>query len=485
MTVLSASNQTSLLAALKTAQAGDTIELAYGRYGTLNLNATKSSSSYLKYSGEVKIVSADSAKKAIIDGVNMTGVTNLSFEKINFDYATTTNTNGLPFNVNTSKNITFRGDVFGGEFSDTGYGLGTGLKISQGSGILVENSTFTGFRNGIEAWAVNGLTVQNNKIQDIGYDGIVSGHVQGLTIRNNTIAMKPNPAEDEHRDGIQIWNQGDKSPSSGILIEKNTITAGDTTTHGIYMGNADAKTATNFAEFYSNVTIQGNTIMTGQKLGIAVGQTDGLVISGNTLIQTAALNDDTRPVTIPLVHVEQDSINVAITGNILNGGPIVANTSWGQVIGASPAWTISDNAVVKLNWNIGDSTVDPWAGVRGNGQADEFRYKGSWVAAGDRTDVNANVNFEEGDTIVLINYAAGTFKGVWQGNKLDVSSAGDYAKIDSLVDLQELASTSPKLSAIVSDDTLTLHITQPGGVHDIVLEGLGHAFVSTYDATLF
>jgi hypothetical protein len=485
MAIISASNNAQLLSALKIAKAGDTISLASGKYGTLNLDATKSVSSYLKYSGEVKIVSADSAKKAILDGVNLTGVTNLTFEKINFDYATATNSNGLPFNVNSSKNITFRGDVFGGELSAEGFGLGTGLKVSQGNNILIENSTFNGFRKGIEAWAVTGLTVQNNSIKDISYDGVVTGHVQGLTLKGNTIAMNANPREDEHRDGIQIWNQGDKAPSSGILIEKNTITATDTATHGIYMGNADARTATDFAEFFSNVTIRDNVIMTGQKLGIAVGQTNGLTVSGNTLIQNASLNDDPRNVTIPLLHVEQDAVNVAITGNILHGGLIVANQSWGQVIGAAPGWTVSDNAIVKLNWNPGDPTIDPWADIRGNGQPDEFRFKGTWVATADRTDVNADLSFEEGDTIVLTGYQDGSFKGVWQGNALNVNTLGNYAKIDSMVDLQELAATSPKVTASVTGDALTLDITQTGGVHHIVLEGLGQEYLSTYDATLF
>lgn len=485
MAIISASNNAQLLSALQIAQPGDTISLAYGRYGALNLDGSKYATNYLKYSGEVKIVSADSSRKAIIDSLTLNGVTNLTFEKIKFDYSTANSSSAVPFNVNSSKNITFRGDVFGGEFSQDGFGLGTGLKISQGSAILVENSNFTGFRKGIEAWAVNGLTVQGNSIKDISYDGLVTGHVQGLTIKNNTIAMKSNPGEDEHRDAIQIWNQGAKVPSSGILIEKNTITSTDTTTHGIYMGNADAKSAFDFAEFYSNVTIRGNTIMTGQKLGIAIGQTSGLTVTGNTLIQNASLNDDPRTVTIPLIHVEQDAVDVTITGNIMHGAPVVANVSWAQVIGASPAWTINDNAIVKLDWNPGDPTVDPWAEVRGNGQADEFRFKGTWVATTDRTDVNANVNFEEGDTIVLINYEDGSFKGVWQGNPLNVNTPGNYAKIDSMVDLQELSATSPKVIASVSEDTLTLDITQTGGVHHIVLEGLGQEFLDTYDSTLF
>lgn len=485
MATISVSNQSQFLSALQTAKAGDSIKMAAGNYGTISLDGTKASSKYLKYSDEVTIVSASSTNKAVINGLTLNGVTNMTFKNVAFDFVSDTTANGIPVNVNSSKSVTFTGSVFDGEIQG-GYGSGTGIKLSQGSDILIENSTFTNYRKGIEAWAVNGLDIKNNKIQGISYDGVVTGHVQNMKITGNTIAMKSNPAEDQHRDGIQIWNQGTKAPSSNVTIDGNTITSTDTTTHGIYMGNADAKGATNPEEFYTNVSITNNTILTGQKLGIAIGQTDGITISGNTLIQTNALNDDTRAVTIPLLHLEKDVVNATISGNILNGAPVIADENWNEVLGASRGGlTESGNTIVKLSWNVGDSLNDPWADIPGNGVADEFRLKGTWVAATDRTDTVSDLSFDEGDTIVLINYETGSFKGVWQGNPLEVNGTGTYAKIDSITDLQELTATSPKLTASVDGDTLTLHVTQSGGTHDIILEGLGQEYLNTYDATLF
>ncbi|PZQ52286.1 MAG: hypothetical protein DI556_01095 [Rhodovulum sulfidophilum] len=484
MSILSASNQTQLLNALKLAKAGDTIQLDPGRYGTLSLDGMKSATKYLKYTGEVKITSASASNKAVIDGLTLRGVSNLTFDKIEFDYATATTSNGIPFFLNNSTNVTFRGSTFGGEYGATGYGLGTGLKVSQGSNILLENSTLTGFRNGIEAFATEGLMIRGNQLRDIAYDGITTSNVQGLTIRSNTIAMRSDPAGDKHRDGIQIWNQHERAPSSNILIEKNTITATDTTTHGIYMGNADAKNTGSLSEFYTNVSILGNTVMTGQKLGIAIGQTNGLVISGNTIIQHSALNDNPKVVTIPVIHVEKDALNVQITNNTMNGAHIASDNNWQPVAGAGTAWTVSNNKIVALSWDPGQVSTDPWANVQGNGQADEFRFKGTSVTA-ERTDLVGDLLFSEGDTIVLINYEANSFKGVWKGNQLDVNATGTYVKMDSITDLQELVATSPKLSATVIGDTLTLHVSQTAGTHHIVLDGLGYLYQSTYDATLF
>ena len=494
MSVVTVSNQAQFLSALKSVKGGDTIQLNPGEYGTISLDGMKSATKYLKYSSEVTVVSTNAANKAIIDGLTLRGVENLTFTKINFDYDTANNSNGIPFFLNNSHNVTFRGNTFGGELKKAGYGMGAGFKVSQGSDILIENSTLSGFRNAIEAWAVEGLTIRNNTLRDIAYDGINTSNVLGLTIRNNTIAMRSDPAGDQHRDGIQIWNQHVREVSKNIVIDKNVITATDTTTHGIYMGNADARNTGSLSEFYSNVTISNNTILTGQKLGIAVGETRGLTVTGNTMIQHDALNNNTKQITIPIIHVAEDARTVSITNNVVNGAPIAADSNWQKVPGAGTAWTISGNTVVGLRWEMGSSSATATTSTTSSsaaeldfapvGQADEFRFKGSSVLD-DRTDLIGDLSFDEHDTIVLVSYEADTFKGVFKGNALDLDAAGTYAKIDSVTDLQELVAASPKISADVIGDTLMLNVTQKAGFHHIVLDGLGQECLATHDSTLF
>ena len=485
MTTISVSNQTQLLSVLKTVKAGDTIQLAAGNYGSISLNGSKGSGSYLKYADEVKIVSASATDQAVIEKLSLIGVNHLTFENIKFDYTAAMAESDviLPVRVGASQSITFRGAVFDGE-NVNGYGVASGIKFSEGKDILLENSTILNYRKGIESWAVDGLTIQNNKIQGISYDGMVSGHVQGLTIRGNTITMNSNPAEDIHRDVIQIYNQGSSAPSSDILIQGNTLISADIKTHGIYLGNYDAKATGSLSEFYADVVIRDNKITSIQKLGIAVGQADGVTITGNTLIQHDAAGNNPRPVQTPTVLVAQDSVNVAISGNILNTAPLAADDAWQKALGAGNDWNVSGNSIVGLDWKIGDPVGGPVVDVQGNGVADEFRFQGTKVTA-DRVDVVSDAYFGEGDKVVLIHYEPNTFKGVPQGNKLDVNSTGDYVKINSMTDLQELATTSPKVSAEVSGDTLTLHITQTHGVQDIVLEGLGQDYQSTFNASQF
>jgi hypothetical protein len=78
----------------------------------------------------------------------------------------------------------------------------------------------------------------------------------------------------------------------------------------------------------------------------------------------------------------------------------------------------------------------------GDGEAEQIRCEGTRVIPG-RSDAGPDVSFGEGDIIVLVTPERNSFKGVWQGNKRDVNSTGDRAKIDSITDLRELA-TSPK-----------------------------------------
>lgn len=484
MSVTTVSSQAALLSALKTAQSGDTIQLEAGNYGSVVLDGSRVATKYLKFPGEVTITSASGTDKAVIESLTLNAVSHITLDNINFDSNNITQSS-VPFAVKSSDDVTIRNSVFTGELDANGYGEGTGLKISQGSDIVLENSEIKDFRSGVEAWATAGLTLQGNDMTRIAYDGILSGHVQGLTIQNNTIAMNPDPNADIHRDIIQIYNEGTRAVSSDILIADNTLTSPDAVTHGIYMGNADAKSTGNLSEFFSNVVIRDNVILTGQKYGIAIGQTNGLAITGNTIIQNDAMHDNASSSTIPLVHVVQGALGVTITDNILNGAPVVTNSNFVAVTGGGSGWTVADNKVVGLDWAIGDDSTDPWANVQGNGKAEYTKFDGAVLHGGDHLDTCPDLSFDEGDVIVFNNYDAGTFKQVWGGNKLNVTTDGIYAKLDSLVDVQELVHASAAVTATVSNDTLTLSIEQAGGTHTIVLDGLGQEYQSTYDPLLF
>ena len=68
------------------------------------------------------------------------------------------------------------------------------------------------------------------------------------------------------------------------------------------MSNDVARQGGGLNSFYRNIVIENNTIKSGHILGVLVGETVGVTIRGNTVLQHGAV-DSTRPVDIPVIRV--------------------------------------------------------------------------------------------------------------------------------------------------------------------------------------
>ena len=88
--------------------------------------------------------------------------------------------------------------------------------------------------------------------------------IDGALIEGNSVEM--NGKGVAHRDTIQFWNRDVNDPSRDIVIRGNTLIAADAT-HGIYMANDVAHQGGDLDSFYQNITIENNTIKSGQVLG--------------------------------------------------------------------------------------------------------------------------------------------------------------------------------------------------------------------------
>lgn len=266
MATYNVSNQSQLKSALNSAKGGDNIVLKSGNYGSLSVSGEK-------YSSAVKITSESSSNEAVFSKISLTNVSNLTFD-----------------------NIELKGSTSGG------YGVGTGMRISSSSNVTVQNSDFTSFNKGIENWADTNLKILNNKMSNIGYDGIVVGHTQGVLIQGNDISLHAHG--DIHRDVIQFYNQGSKAPASNIIIKDNLLRSDDGVSHGIYFGNADTKGG-NTSEFYKNITIEGNTIKTGHMIGIGIGGAEGVSIRGNAVLQSEDFFSK-KTVNTPMILIDKE-----------------------------------------------------------------------------------------------------------------------------------------------------------------------------------
>lgn len=455
MATYKVSTQSQLKSAINSAHGGDSIVLKAGNYGSLYISGEK-------FSSTVKITSESNSNPATFSKVSLTNVSNLTFD-----------------------NVDLQGTI------KSGYGTGVGLRVNTSTNITMQNSDLDGFSKGVQSWGNTNFKLINNNFDRISYDGIVVGHTQGVTIQGNDIDMHAHG--DIHRDAIQFYNQGSRAVSSNVSIKNNIIETDDGITHGIYFGNADAKYG-NTSEFYKNVAIENNTVKTGQMLGIAIGATQGLSVRNNVVVQSDEFYSK-KTVNIPMILIDKDAKSVSLSGNTVLKAPVIADdghnwsivgtlsNSGGKIVGLGTSVSNASTASAAELTTSTTSTATSAASTFASADADEFRFLGSAVGR-EKTDTFA-IDFSKGDTIVLNGYAGHTFDDISGGNVVANNTTGTYVKIDSITDLRELATASEAITAKVSGDTLTLDIAQDGGVHHLVMAGLGQEYQNSFDATLF
>ena len=323
MATLTVSNSSELNSAVNSAGSGDTIVLENGNYGGLTLR------------GASNLTIRAEGGSAVLERLA----------------------------IQNSRNVTVDGVDFDGATDSGGYGTGTGLNLRSSSGITIRNSEISDYSKGIQVWNVTGLELISNTLDNISYDGMVLGHVRGARISSNDVTMHGRTNVD-HKDILQIYNQGSQPPSSDIVISNNRLTAIDSNIHGVYMGNYDANATGSASEFYRNITITGNVIDSQHKLGIAVDRTDGLTITDNVVLQNDRINSS-RTINKPVILVNQNADDVRVTGNVVLDTPSASGANWQKASIAGSNWSISGNDVVSTSTRI-DSYASGSAGANNN-----------------------------------------------------------------------------------------------------------------------
>ncbi len=398
--VITVGNATELLAALKSAHGGETIQLKAGDYGDLRLSAQ---SGIPAYSSQVTIKSADLLKPAIFHNVNFSEIDNVKFDSVKFDYNAKIgdSLSNTPFKFVGCSGITvtntqITGDVARGVSAlDDGFGTGRALVFTKSANIEVSNNVISEFFRAAAFGSVTGLKVVGNDISNLSSDGFNFANVDNVVIDSNHIHdFHRNEASSAHPDMIQFWTAGTTSPSTNIVISNNFLDmGGGTSTQSIFMRNelVDQGLAGS-GMYYQNVKILNNLIANLHSNGITVGASNGLVIDNNTLIQKIApLESQGAPA--PGIGVSSLSLNVKLTDNV---APVL-----GAIFANPPAaWLVSNNQVVQ-------STSPLAANYAGSVYADFLDTTSSSLA--DYRVVPGSVldGRGAGSTLTLISKAAG------------------------------------------------------------------------------
>jgi hypothetical protein len=349
MTTITVSTAAQLKTALAAAKGGDTILLAAGNYGDLNL--TPRDRIPVNFSSNVTIASADPNRPAVVTGLDLRGGSNITFRDITFDYTFEPDTpiHNRPFAVTGSSGIAFRGCTFDGDLASgvsteaDGYGYGIGLSINTSSGVTVDGCEFYDFFRGAVFGRITNLAVTNNDIHSLRMDGLNFGQITNARIEGNTIHdFRRSPNAGDHADMIQFWTNGATYPSTNIVIRGNHLDIGDgSPTQSIFMRNDQVDRGLAGEEmYYRNILIEDNVIVNSHAHGITVGETIGLTIRNNSVLHDDGnAPDGVDPmVNIPRINLAEDSQGVTVIRNLTAG-----ITGWNGQSG----WTLGSNLVVQ------------------------------------------------------------------------------------------------------------------------------------------
>jgi hypothetical protein len=317
-------NSEELNRALRTVRGGERIALSPGEYGQLQLRGRPGA--LWGSDRSVVIQSADSRNPAILRGFSVAFVRNLTLTNLVFSYRfSATDTVGIrPFTVRESIGVAIDGVQFIGDTASgtgtpaDGFGTGVALDVSLSRNIRVERCTFDTWHRAAVFHSTKSLIVQDNIVRNLRSDGFNFAQVNNVMIKRNAFSnFRTSLTTGDHPDMIQFWTNKTTEPSTDVEIEDNLLDIGEGNwTQSIFMRNEEVDRGRAGQEmFYRNISIRGNFIRNSHLHGITVGETNGLIIANNTLIQAA---EAPRPmhVTVPSININKMSRNVRIENNI-------------------------------------------------------------------------------------------------------------------------------------------------------------------------
>ena len=262
--IINVTGADGLSTALKTAQAGDTIQLASGEYGDVKLYN-------FKFSGEVTITSADPNNEAVLKSLAIGGVQNLTVKNLEIAMPN----GGVGAYVDNSSNIRLEGlEVHGTEDGKYTLSDGEGIMLRAVNNVVVANNDLHDLNTGVTHRDTTNVTITGNNLHDIKMDGVRGGGSSNIVITKNTFTDF-HPEAWDHADGVQFWTTNTTTSVSNITISDNVFVRGEgKPIQTIFMGNENNLP-------YKNVTISGNVLVGSQYHGITVSTAENVTVTNN------------------------------------------------------------------------------------------------------------------------------------------------------------------------------------------------------------
>ena len=338
------SGSAGLAQALTKANSGDILLLAPGEYGPLKIGPR---------SNGLTLRSANPKRPAKFGRLNLTDAKDVVLDGLEFVYTFRKGDHRTvrPFSVAGAQNISVINNRFVGDLArnrgpkNNGFATGVGLQVRGSRNVRIEGNEFTTFDIGLMAFRSNGVTIRRNNIHSLRRDGMELHAVTKVLIEGNWIHdFKRSPKAGDHSDMIQFWTNKTKTATRDVTIRGNILNSGNGLyTQTIFMRNDMVDRGIAGDElFYRDILIEENVILNAHLHGITVGETDGLTIRRNSLIQNpvSADGDTRKQLWTPRITVAPKARRVRIENNVTSA--IIPQKG-------RPGWTIKGNVRIQRN----------------------------------------------------------------------------------------------------------------------------------------
>lgn len=219
-----------LMAALRDASAGDVVELGPGDYGRIDLKD-------LQFKDYVKIQGTQGAR---VQQLGLTNVTNLQIEGVNFEYGSAEGQDWQPkiLEMKNVQGVRIIDNSFVGNKNTTTWRRdipNTAVRAYHNSkNIIISGSVFSHVSRGVLFQQVDGYTIENNSLIDIGCDGLFFQNSSNGLIESNYFSdFRPFIYAEQgktcHSDFIQFdagKGRNTMTPSSNVTIRGNVMLQG-------------------------------------------------------------------------------------------------------------------------------------------------------------------------------------------------------------------------------------------------------------------
>ena len=243
----------TLAAQIAAAQSGQTILLASGAYGPLQLYGRK-------FSGAGLVIEAQAGAKPVFTEIDIGGSDGITLKNVEVDIQTAR----FGVNVDNSHQINLIGLTIHGPSDKPP----SGMMLRDDGDLTVADSNLSHLEHGINLWDSDHVQILRNTLHDIECDGIRgrSSHVDVIGNRGSDF----HPLPGDHPDFIQFWSNKDVGPSTGNRVRDNVF----------QRGRGDPVQGV-FIEDNKDIAISGNAMLGTMYNAISLARVQGALVEEN------------------------------------------------------------------------------------------------------------------------------------------------------------------------------------------------------------